>query len=83
MADELDPHRLDGLFEIGVDEISWREHHNYLTLVANHRTGKVVWGGDGKNAATLDPMARSSYQRMGYEDVATFELRAAPDSVHL
>lgn len=54
VADELDPARLEGLFEIGVDEISWRKHHNYLTLVANHRTGKVVWGGEGKNAATLD-----------------------------
>lgn len=54
VSDELDPARLDGLFEIGVDEISWRKHHNYLTLVANHRTGKVVWGGEGKNAATLD-----------------------------
>jgi predicted N-acetyltransferase YhbS len=29
------------------------------------------------------PMARSLYQRMGYEDVATFEIWAAPDSVHL
>jgi transposase len=54
VADELDPHRLDGLFEIGVDEISWRKHHNYLTLVANHRTGKVVWGAEGRNAKTLD-----------------------------
>lgn len=54
VTDELDPKRLDGLFEIGVDEISWRKHHHYLTLVANHRTGKVVWGGEGKNAATLD-----------------------------
>lgn len=30
VADELDPGRLDGLFDIGVDEISWRKHHNYL-----------------------------------------------------
>jgi transposase len=54
VTDELDPTRLDGLFEIGVDEISWRKHHNYLTLVANHETGRVVWGREGKNAATLD-----------------------------
>ena len=53
-ADELDPHRLDGLFEIGVDEISWRKHHNYLTLVADHRSGKVVWGAEGRDSATLD-----------------------------
>lgn len=54
VADELDPGRLDEHFEIGVDEISWRKHHNYLTLVANHRTGKVVWGAEGRDAATLD-----------------------------
>ncbi|MGH3469548.1 MAG: helix-turn-helix domain-containing protein, partial [Thermocrispum sp.] len=42
-ADELDGGRLEELFDIGVDEISWRKHHHYLTLVANHATGKIVW----------------------------------------
>lgn len=54
VADELDPGRLDGLFNIGVDEISWRKHHNYHTLVVDHDSGKVVWGAEGKNAKTLD-----------------------------
>lgn len=54
VADELDPARLDGLFEIGIDEVSWRKHHNYLTLVTDHRTRKVVWGAKGKDAAALD-----------------------------
>jgi transposase len=54
VADELDPGRLDNLFVIGVDEISWRKHHKYLTLVANHRTGKIVWGAQGKSAKTFD-----------------------------
>jgi transposase len=54
VADELDPGRLDDLFVIGVDEISWRKHHKYLTLVVNHDTRKVVWGHEGKNAATFD-----------------------------
>lgn len=54
VADELDPGRLDGLFHVGVDEVSWKKHHNYLTLVVNHDSGKVVWGGEGKNAKTLD-----------------------------
>lgn len=53
-ADELDPGRLDGLYEIGVDEISWRKHHNYLTLVADHASGKVVWGAEGRDSGTLD-----------------------------
>lgn len=52
--DVLDPARLDNLFEIGVDEVSWRKHHRYLTLVSNHRTGKVVWGTEGKDTAAAD-----------------------------
>lgn len=54
VAAELDPARLDGLFRIGVDEISWRKHHKYLTLVVDHDQGCVVWGAEGKSAKTLD-----------------------------
>lgn len=54
VATELDPGRLDGLFRVGVDEISWRKHHKYLTLVVDHDRAKVVWGGEGRDAATLD-----------------------------
>jgi len=54
VADELDPGRLDDLFDLGVDEISWKKHHNYLTLVVDHTTNKVVWGAEGKNTLTLD-----------------------------
>ncbi len=49
VADELDPHRLDGLNEIGIDEVSYRKQHHYLTVVANHRTGKIVWADEGKS----------------------------------
>lgn len=54
VATELDPGRLDGLFRIGVDEISWRKHHKYLTLVVDHDRGVVVWGAQGRDAKTLD-----------------------------
>jgi len=43
-ADELDPDRLHNLFEIGVDEVSWRRQHRYLTLVADHIRGQIVCG---------------------------------------
>jgi len=45
----VDPGRLDGLFRVGVDEISWRRHHKYLTLVVDHdrRQGHPV-GPDGR-----------------------------------
>jgi transposase len=35
METGLDASRLDGLFEIGVDEVSWRRRHKYLTLVSD------------------------------------------------
>jgi len=54
MADGLDPKRLDHLFVVGVDEVSWRKGHSYLTLVSNNATGKFVWGQEGKDTATLD-----------------------------
>lgn len=45
--------RLDGLRRIGVDEISHRRGHRYLTVVVDHDTGDVVWAGEGKGADTL------------------------------
>ncbi|MCI4675843.1 ISL3 family transposase [Candidatus Mycolicibacterium alkanivorans] len=52
-ADVLDPDRLRGLVDIGVDEISWRTHHRYLTLVSDHDSGTIVWGKPGKDTDTL------------------------------
>jgi transposase len=53
VADHLDEHRLTGLVCIGVDEISYRRHHRYLTSVADHRSGAIVWCAPGRNSATL------------------------------
>jgi transposase len=36
-----------------VDEISYRRHHRYLTSVADHATGAIVWCRAGRNSATL------------------------------
>jgi transposase len=52
-GEKLDPGRLSGLVDIGVDEISWRKHHKYLTLVSDHATSRIVWGTTGKNAAAF------------------------------
>ncbi|MFC9769575.1 helix-turn-helix domain-containing protein, partial [Rhodococcus jostii] len=53
VTDKLDPDRFTNLVDIGVDEISWRRHHKYLTLVSDHESGKIVWGTEGKHAAAL------------------------------
>jgi transposase len=52
-AERLDERRLERLVCIGVDEISYRRHHRYLTSVADHRTGAIVWCRAGRNSATL------------------------------
>ena len=52
--DELDPDRLNNLFEIGIDEVSWKKQHNYLTLVADHQRRCVVWGSEGKGEQAAD-----------------------------
>jgi transposase len=54
LGEVLDPDRLDELFVIGVDEVSWRKGQNYLTLVSSHSRAQVVWGAEGRDAATLD-----------------------------
>lgn len=53
VTDKLDAGRLDGLVMIGVDEVSYASEHRFLTCVADHQTGGVVWAAPGRNAATL------------------------------
>jgi transposase len=53
VAEHLDERRLEHLVCIGLDEISYRRHHRYLTSVADHRSGAIVWCRAGRNSATL------------------------------
>ena len=53
VADGLDDSRLDELFDIGVDEVAYRKQHHYLTLIADHDSGTIVWADEGRDAATL------------------------------
>ncbi|MGH6912625.1 MAG: ISL3 family transposase [Geminicoccales bacterium] len=67
VAEQLDPARLDRLYRIGVDEVSYRKGHRYLTVVADHdRAGAVVWAGEGRSAATLEAF----YDELGEERCA-------------
>ena len=53
VSEKLDPGRLDGLELIGVDEVSYGADHKFLTCVADHGTGGIVWAATGRNAASL------------------------------
>ena len=46
--------RLDGLTRIGIDEISYKRGHRYLTVVVDHDSGDLVWAAPGNNEATLN-----------------------------
>jgi transposase len=53
VADHLDDRRLDGVFNLGVDEISYKRGHQYLTVIADHDSGRVLHVAKGRNQAAL------------------------------
>lgn len=46
--------RLEGIRRIGIDEISYKKGHKYLTIVVDHDTGRLLWAGVGRDAETVD-----------------------------
>ncbi|MGH3577109.1 MAG: ISL3 family transposase [Mycobacterium sp.] len=67
VADAIDDTRLNDLYRIGVDEVSYRKGHRYLTVVADHdRQGAVVWASEGKGAKVLEAF----YDELGEERTA-------------
>jgi transposase len=70
VGDVLNDDRFEGLARLGVDEVSYRKGHRYLTVVADHdREGRVVWAQAGKSAATL----AGFFDELGPERVAKLE----------
>ena len=42
-----------GLRRIGIDEISYKRRHKYLTVVVDHDSGRLVWAHPGHERATV------------------------------
>jgi transposase len=42
------------LRRIGIDEISYKKGHRYLTVVVDHDAGRLIWAGIGRDKATLN-----------------------------
>ena len=61
--------RIEGIVRIGVDEISWKRGHKYLTLVVDHDTGQVIWGAKGRRAVTLEAF----FEQLGPDKTAQLE----------
>jgi transposase len=60
---------LENLRTIGVDEISYRKHHEYITTVVDHERGVVVWAAKGKSAETL----KAFFEMLGEERARKIE----------
>jgi len=58
--------RFDGLARIGIDEISYKRGHRYLTVVVDHDRRRLVWAAPGRDAATLGGF----FDRLGPERCA-------------
>jgi transposase len=58
--------RLCGLRRIGIDEISYRKGQRYLLVVVDHDTGRLVWAGKDRTAATaaLDAVRRGAWHQL-------------------
>ena len=61
---------LDGLVRIGIDELSYRKGHSYITIVVDHDRGVIVWASEGKDAGALDAF----FQALGPERAAKLQL---------
>jgi transposase len=43
---------LDSLTRIGIDEISYKRGHKYLTVVVDHDTADLVWAAEGREGVS-------------------------------
>ena len=68
---KVDP--FDGLVRIGIDEISYKRGHKYLTVVVDHDSGRLVWAAPGRDKATLT----SFFDHVGPERAAAIRLVSA------
>ena len=44
----------DGLVRIGIDEISYKRGHRYLTIAVDHDSGRLIWAAVGRDKVTLN-----------------------------
>jgi len=64
---------LDYLVRIGIDEISHRKGHRYLTVVVDHDSGLLVWAAPGRDRKTL----RRFFDLLGEQRSQRIELVSA------
>ena len=65
--------RFANLARIGIDEISYKRGHKYLTVVVDHDTGVLLWAHPGRDKETLDKF----FVRLGDDRCAKITLVSA------
>jgi transposase len=60
---------LDGVTRIGIDEVSYRKGHRYLTIVVDHDSGRLLWAQPGRDEKTL----RRFFRLLGKKRCAAIE----------
>ena len=65
--------RFDGLIRIGIDEISYKKGHKYMTVVLDHDANRVVWCGKGHGKDVL----RSFFKLLSTEQRASVQVVTA------
>lgn len=60
---------LGGLRRIGIDEISYRKGHRYITVVVDHDSRRLVWAAPGRDMATVNRF----FDALGAEGCAAIE----------
>jgi len=63
----------DGLVRIGIDEISYKRGHKYITVVVDHHSGRLVWAAPGRDKETLSQF----FELLGPERSARIALVSA------
>ena len=64
---------LDEVTRIGIDEVSYRKGHRYLTIVVDHDTGRLLWAHPGHDKTTL----RRFFKMLGRRGCAQITLVSA------
>ena len=51
--EKSEPSRFDDLEAIGIDETSYKKGHKYMTVVVDHKTGRLIWAKKGYGKTIL------------------------------
>lgn len=64
---------LNGVRRIGIDEVSYRKGHRFLTVVVDHDTGHLLWAEAGRDEKTV----RKFFRLLGKKRCKAIELVSA------